>query len=172
MYIYQKKARRNNIKTELKNGDVIVINKYISPDNITMKQHSFIILNNQFGTVTGVEIGLDLELQFDLVTTVMSSIKNEEHKNKIKSYYPKNMIVEFNDTQISYGNNKAGFIKANQLYYFNKNNIEYFKIGKLNEKTLNKLLELVEINEKNGDLVSNYNNIILNNSTEKETVGN
>lgn len=82
------------------------------------------------------------------------------------------MIVEFNDTQISYGNNKAGFIKANQLYYFNKNNIEYFKMGKLNKKTLNKLLELVEINEKNGDLVSNYNNIILNNSAEKEAVEN
>ena len=82
------------MKNDLSVGDVIVVNKYITPDNIEMKQHSFVVLNNQFGTVAGIEIGLDLELKFDLVTTVMSSIKNEEHKSKIESYYPKDMIIE------------------------------------------------------------------------------
>lgn len=158
------------MKNDLSVGDVIVVNKYITPDNIEMKQHSFVVLNNQFGTVAGIEIGLDLELKFDLVTTVMSSIKNEEHKSKIESYYPKDMIIEFNDAQISNKNRKDGFIKANQLYYFQRNSIDYFRIGKLNESTLNKLLELVELNEKNGDLIANYNNIIQNNINEKDTV--
>lgn len=157
------------MKTDLNVGDVIVINKYITPDNIQMKQHSFVVLNNQFGTVAGVEIGLDLELKFDLVTTVMSSIKNEKHKNKIEAYYPKDMIVEFNDAQISNGNRKDGFIKANQLYYFQRDNIDYFRIGKLNESTLDKLLQLVELNEQNGDLIANYNNIIQKNIDEKDT---
>lgn len=127
------------------------------------------VLNNQFGTVTGIEIGLDLELKFDLVTTVMSSIKNEEHKNKIESYYPKDMIVEFSDAQISNGNKKDGFIKANQLYYFQRDNIDYFRIGKLNENTLSKLLDLIELNEQNGELIANYNNIIQKNIDEKDT---
>lgn len=157
------------MKSDLNVGDVIVINKYITPDNKKMKQHSFVVLNNQFGTVTGIEIGLDLELKFDLVTTVMSSIKNEEHKNKIESYYPKDMIVEFSDAQISNGNKKDGFIKANQLYYFQRDNIDYFRIGKLNENTLSKLLDLIELNEQNGELIANYNNIIQKNIDEKDT---
>lgn len=79
------------------------------------------------------------------------------------------MIVEFNDAQISNGNKRDGFIKANQLYYFERNSIDYFKIGKLNEDTLNKLLELVELNEQNGDLIANYNNIIKKDIDEKNT---
>lgn len=158
------------MKSDLNVGDVIIVNKYISPDNREMKQHSFVVLNNQFGTVAGIEIGLDLELKFDLVTAVMSSIKNKEHRNKIESYYPKDMIIEFNDAQISNGNKKDGFIKANQLYYFQKNNIDYFRIGKLNESTLNKLFELIELNEKNGDLIANYNNIIQKNIEEKDNM--
>lgn len=157
------------MKTDLKVGDIIVINKYITPDNIEMKQHSFVVLSNQFGSVTGIEIGLDIELKFDLVTTVMSSIKNEEHKNKIQSYYPKDMIVEFNDAQISNGNKKDGFIKANQLYYFQRDNIDYFRIGKLNESTLDKLLQLIKLNDQNGELIANYNNIIQKNIDEKDT---
>ena len=69
------------------------------------------------------------------------------------------MIVEFNDTKISNGNKKDGFIKANQLYYFQEDKIKYTRIGKLNLETLNKLLDLIRLNEKNGDIVVNYNNI-------------
>ena len=43
------------MKIDLKVGDIIVINKYITPDNIEMKQHSFVVLSNQFGSVTGIE---------------------------------------------------------------------------------------------------------------------
>lgn len=147
------------MKKQLNIGDVIVIKKYISPDNIELKQHSFIVVNNQAGKISGVEINLNLELGFDLVATVMSSIKSKEHKDKIKSFYPKNMIIQFNDTQIKNGNKQDGFIKVNQLYYFQRNNIEYIKIGKLNKQTLNKLLELIQINSDNGDLTANYNNL-------------
>lgn len=147
------------MKKQLNIGDVIVINSYISPDNVELSQHSFIVISNQAGKISGVEINLDLELEFDIVATVMSSIKSKEHKEKIKSYYPKNMIVEFTDAQIKNSNKLDGFIKVNQLYYFQRENIKYIKIGKLNKKTLNKLLNLIEINDNNGDLISNYNNL-------------
>lgn len=42
------------MKADLSIGDVIVVNKYISPDNVEMKQHSFVVLNNQSGTVAGI----------------------------------------------------------------------------------------------------------------------
>lgn len=147
------------MEKQLNIGDVIIINNYISPDNVELKKHSFIVVNNKAGKISGVEINLDLELEFDIVATVMSSIKNEVHKDKIKSYYPKNMLVEFSDAQIKNSNKLDGFIKVNQLYYFQRENIKYIKIGKLNKKTLNKLLNLIEINDNNGDLISNYNNL-------------
>ncbi len=147
---------------QLKTGDIIVISHFITPDNKKLNQHSFIVLQNEKGKIAGVEINLDLELEFDLVTVVMSSIKNEEHKKKIESYYPKDMIVEFNDAQVTNGNQKDGFIKVNQLYYFNKKNIEYTKIGCLKEETLVKLFDLLQKNDINGDLINNYNNIIKN----------
>ena len=40
-------------------------------------------------------------------------------------------------------NNKDGFIKADQLYYFNKDNIDYDIIGKLNDKYQCNLLKLI-----------------------------
>ena len=147
-------------------GDVIVISYYITPDNVKMQQHSFVVLQTMPGKIAGIEIGLDLELEFDLVTAVMSSIKNKKHREKIQSFYPKDMIVEFNDAQIINGNKKDGFIKTNQLYYFKKEEISYMKIGRLNENTLDKLFELIEINGNNNELEYNYNNII----PKKETV--
>lgn len=151
---------------KLEIGDVIVISYYITPDNVKMQQHSFVVLQTMSGKIAGIEIGLDLELEFDLVTAVMSSIKNKKHREKIQSFYPKDMIVEFNDAQIINGNKKDGFIKTNQLYYFKKEEISYMKIGRLNENTLDKLFELIEINGNNNDLEYNYNNII----PKKETV--
>ena len=141
---------------KLKIGDIIVIKSYITPDNVEIGRHSFIVLHNEAGKIGGI----DLELEFDLVGAVMSSIKNEEHKKKIESYYPKDMIISFNDAQVTNGNQKDGFIKANQLYYFQRSKIEYTKIGYVNEATLKTLLELIELNDKNGDLTRNYNNIV------------
>lgn len=144
---------------KLEIGDIIVVSEYISPDDIKLPQHSFVVVENRRGKISGVEIELNIELKFDIVATVMSSIKNKKHKKKIESYYPKNMIIEFNDAEISNGNKKDGFIKANQLYYFQKKNISYKKIGKLNKNTLEKLLELILTNSKNGDITANYNNL-------------
>ena len=61
-------------------GDIIVINQYISPDNKKMNHHSFVIVNDVKGKLSGIEINFDLELKFDFVATVMSSIKNNKHK--------------------------------------------------------------------------------------------
>ena len=147
------------MKEKLNNGDIIVISHYLSPDNKKINHHSFVVVNNKKGSISGIEINLDFELKFDFVATVMSSIKDKTHKKKIQNYYPKNLIISFNDSKISNGNNKEGFIKANQLYYFKENKINYVKIGKLNKDTFNKLIDLIEINDKNGDIIANYNNI-------------
>ena len=74
---------------------------------------------------------------------MLCSFHNEEHKRKKlrfkeNFYISKNMIMSKRKL-----NNKDGFIKADQLYYFNKDNIDYDIIGKLNDKYQCNLLKLI-----------------------------
>lgn len=145
---------------KLVSGDLIVIAEYITPDNVKLEQHTFVVLSTIKGTILSAEIDLNLELKFDLTAVVMSSIKNQAHKDSVKRHYPKSMIVEINDAQISNGNKKDGFIKADQLYYFKQKDITYKYIGRLENSTLKQLYKLLQINDDNGDLHPNYNNIL------------
>lgn len=42
-------------------------------------------------------------------------------------------------------NKKTGFIKADQLYYFDKTKIKYYVVGEINPKMLNELFKLIII---------------------------
>ena len=93
-------------------GDIIRINSYISEDGMEMKRHSFIVIEDEGGTISG--------LSYDLVASVMSSIKDERHKQK-KLKYIENILITQNDRSGNPENGKEAFIKADQLYYFKKN---------------------------------------------------
>lgn len=56
---------------------------------------------------------------YDIICNVMSSFKNEEQRRK-KLSYPGNFPITHNDSAVINGNEKDGYIKAEQLYYFNK----------------------------------------------------
>lgn len=54
-------------------GDIIVVKKYIGDDGkVIDKQHSFVVIDDNADCVGGIS--------YDLVTNVMSSFKDEEHK--------------------------------------------------------------------------------------------
>ena len=53
-------------------GDIIVIKKYIGDDGEIINRHSFVVINDKPGFIEG--------LNYDLVSNVMSSFKNEEHR--------------------------------------------------------------------------------------------
>ena len=55
-------------------GDIIVIDEYIGEDDVKVNKHSFVVINDKPDFIEG--------LKYDLVTNVMSSFKNEDHKNK------------------------------------------------------------------------------------------
>jgi len=73
----------------------------------------------------------------------MSSFRNEEQKKK-KLSYTGNFPIVPDDYGAIDGNNKSGYIKADQLYYFNKDKIEYIVIGRLSEDIFKLLLEFLE----------------------------
>jgi hypothetical protein len=84
----------------------------------------------------------------------MSSFQNktEEYKAK-KLNYQENLGVSKNDMNVS-GNEEEGYIKADKLYFFEKNKLDYFVIGNINPDILTKLFELIEQLNQKGLLVN------------------
>ena len=56
-------------------------------------------------------------------------------------------------------NKKDGFIKDDQLYYFEKNKIDYHVFGKINDDLLDNLLQLIFLLDKEGKLKHIITNI-------------
>lgn len=54
---------------------------------------------------------------------------------------------------------KHGYIKADQLYYFNKKKINYFVVGRIDGDVLIKLLERINYLDTKGKLKQNIENL-------------
>ncbi|MGL6105751.1 hypothetical protein [Romboutsia sp.] len=115
-------------------GDIIIINNY-EDNGMILNKHSFVVLDDENGEIQG--------LSYDMVCNVMSSFKNEEQKKK-KISYPGNFPITSNDKQTKPDNGKEGYIKAEQLYYFKKNKIDFQVIGSMNKESLEKLIRFIE----------------------------
>ena len=98
-------------------GDIIVVDKYISEDNKEMNRHSFVVIEDTKGNIGGIN--------YDIVTNVMSSFKNESHRKR-KLKYKENLEIKSRDIIANYKNKKIGYIKADQLIYFDKKKKSYF----------------------------------------------
>ena len=115
-------------------GDIIVIENYTHND-IHLKKHSFVVLSDDAGQIQSID--------YDLICNAMSSFKDETQKKK-KLSFPGNFPIVPDDYEDIDGNNKSGYIKADQLYYFNKTNIQYIIIGSLKEDIFKLLFEFIE----------------------------
>ncbi len=78
-------------------GDIIVIKSYIGDDSKVITQHSFIVIDDTPSQIGG--------LNYDLVTNVMSSLKNEKHRAK-KLKFKENIEIKSDDLISIYKNNK------------------------------------------------------------------
>ena len=115
-------------------GDIIVINNY-NDNGKVLDKHSFVVLNDEAGKIQG--------LDYDLICNVMSSFKNEKQRLK-KLSYPGNFPITHNDFNVANGNEKDGYIKAEQFYYFDKEKIDFIVIGSMNEEAFNLLIQFIE----------------------------
>ena len=63
-----------------KMGDIIVVNKYIGDDGKEIGKHSFVVINDEGGTISG--------LDYTMVSSAISSFKNEQQrKKKVKVWW-------------------------------------------------------------------------------------
>lgn len=121
-------------------GDIIVVNKYIGEDGKTIGRHSFIVIDDNLDTIQGLE--------YTHVTTVISSFKNEEQrKNKLK--YKCNIeVTEFEKNgDLKEFKNKS-YIKADKIFYFNKEKLDYYVFGRISDELLDKLIKIIILLDK------------------------
>ena len=92
------------------------------------------------------------------IRPVISSIKDERHKQK-KLKYIENILITQNDRSCNPENGKEAFIKADQLYYFKKNKIKYTVMGYATDEIMDTIYEIIEILDKDDKLKINIKNI-------------
>lgn len=117
-----------------KAGDIILVIDY-TDGGINLNHHSFVVINDEAGQIQG--------LDYNIICNVMSSFKSPEQRVK-KLSFPGNFEVLHTDTNVPGGNDKDGFIKAEQFYYFNKEKIKFRVIGVMNEDAFKELIEFIE----------------------------
>ena len=131
-------------------GDIIAVPHFIGDGNNFVGTHYFIVVNDNDGNIEG--------LDFNIVGSVMSTFKSEEHKKK-KLKYKENMEIVEKDGTINDRNLKSGYVKADQLHYLKKEKTNYFVVGQVDGDVLIKLLELIEYLDTKGNLKQNLENL-------------
>lgn len=130
-------------------GDIIVVKEFKDKNGIVVPRHSFVVINDEKGIIESYS--------YDFISNVMCSFHSENHKKrklKIKS----NLEITPNKINGRNVNNKSGYIRADDLFYFKKDKIDYKVIGRLSDDMLDKLIKLVislNVEHKTKDLINN-----------------
>lgn len=89
----------------------------------------------------------------------MSSFKNEEQKNRKLRFMENIEIISDDIISNKNINKKSGFVKADQLIYFDKSKIDYYVLGHISDELLDELIMIIMILAKSNKLRNNLNNI-------------
>lgn len=130
-------------------GDIIVVKEFKDRNGTVVPKHSFVVISDEAGIIESYS--------YDFISNVMCSFHSENHKKrklKIKS----NLEIVPNKIKGRNVNNKSGYIRADDLFYFKKDKIEYKVIGRLSDDMLDKLIKLIiklNVENKTKDLINN-----------------
>lgn len=98
-------------------GDIIIINHFKNEMGEDVARHPFVVLSTKNGMIKS--------MRFDIVAILMSSFKNEIHREK-KLAYDVNFEIKKEE-----GVKKDSFLKGNQLYCFQRDKTDFFKVGSI-----------------------------------------
>jgi len=124
-------------------GDIIVVKEFKDRKGILVPKHSFVVINDEPDFIEGYA--------YDFVSNVMCSFHSDEqksHKLKIES----NLEITPEHVEGSSLNEKSGYIRADELFYFKKDKIEYKVIARIDDELLDELVKLIiRLHDKNKD---------------------
>lgn len=115
-------------------GDIIVVKKFKDISGKLVPKHSFVVINDEPDFIEG--------FAYDFISNVMCSFhdeKHKEHKLSIKS----NLEIKPSQIKGTKLNDKGGYIRADDLFYFKKNKIEYKVIAHIDDELLDELVQLI-----------------------------
>lgn len=115
-------------------GDIIVIKEFKNEFGEVIPKHSFVVINDEADVIEG--------FRYDFVSNMLCSFHDDEHKRR-KLRYQENLPIKEEKISGDNINNKEGFIKADQLYYFNKDTIEYKTLAHVEPELLDELVQLI-----------------------------
>ncbi len=115
-------------------GDIIVVNKYIGDDGEEIGRHSFIVIDDNPNFIQGLE--------YTHVTAVISSFKNAEQREK-KLKYEGNLEVSEYEKDGTHSFSKPSYVKADKLFYFHKDKLDYYVFGRISDDLLDELMRLI-----------------------------
>ena len=138
-------------------GDIVGVNNYIGQDGTNVSFHYFIVVSDIKGQIYGYD--------FDKVCTVMSSFKTEKQRQQ-KLKHKENLEIVESEFTLENKNKKDGFIKADQLFYFDKSKTDYCVVGQVDGDVLIKLLEKIGYLDSINKLEVNISNLYKNNLEE------
>lgn len=140
-------------------GDIIGVPKFIGQDGQEIPFHYFVVVSDEKGKICG--------FNFDVVGTVMSSFKDEKQR-QWKLQHEENIEIKETEFSLSGRNKKDGFIKGDQLFYFDKSKTNYFVVGQVDGDVLLGLLERISSLDEKNKLTINISNVI---EKIEETIG-
>ena len=115
-------------------GDIIVVKEFKDASGKLVPKHSFVVINDEPDFIEG--------FAYDFISKVMCSFhdeKHKEHKLSIKS----NLEIKPSQIKGAKLNDKGGYIRADDLFYFKKNKIEYKVIAHIDDELLDELVQLI-----------------------------
>lgn len=130
-------------------GDIIVVKEFKDRNGTVVPKHSFVVISDEAGVIESYS--------YDFISNIMCSFHSENHKKrklKIKS----NLEIVPNKIKGRNVNNKSGYIRADDLFYFKKDKIDYKVIGRLSDDMLDKLIKLIiklNVENKTKDTITN-----------------
>ncbi|MGL5329088.1 MAG: type II toxin-antitoxin system PemK/MazF family toxin [Peptostreptococcaceae bacterium] len=130
-------------------GDIILVNTYKHGDTV-LNKHSFVVVDTDGGKIKSAE--------YHMNGVVMGSFHNEKHREK-KLAYTQNIEILNSETHTSPDNGKDGYVKCDQLYYFNKEKISYSVIGDVSEETMIKIMDHINELAEEGKVTNIIDNL-------------
>lgn len=131
-------------------GDIIVINEFKNENDKVISKHSFVVISDEENYISG--------LKYDFVVNMLCSFHNKKHRNK-KIKFKENLEIKETSICGKNINNKTGYIKVDQLYYFDKNLITYKVIACMDNGLLEELIILIIKLNKEGLLKNILTNL-------------
>lgn len=101
-------------------------------------------------------------LDYTMVTAVISSFKSEKQRKKKLSYMENVEVVAFKKNGKTRKFAKPSYIKADKLFYFDKNKLDYYVFGRISEDLLAELIKIIVFLSKEDKLVIVNDNLQTN----------